>query len=1081
MNAHRTCSSCGVELPADAPSGLCVPCLLKGALPNTEPSKSAPAPKSTIVVSPDIPASEKSGDRIGRYKLLQEIGEGGMGTVWMAEQEEPVRRRVALKVIKLGMDTKQVIGRFEAERQALALMDHPNIAKVLDAGATDNGRPFFVMELVKGIPITKYCDDNKLGTEKRLELFMDVCRAIQHAHQKGIIHRDIKPSNILIANHDGRPVPKVIDFGIAKATTDQKLTDKTVFTAFEQFIGTPAYMSPEQAEMNALDVDTRTDIYSLGVLLYELLTGKTPFDAKELISAGLEGMRKMIREREPARPSTRISSLSNVEQSTVATQRESEPPKLLQLVRGDLDWVAMKCLEKDRTRRYETANGLAADIERHLKNEPVVACPPSNIYRFQKFVRRNRLAFAATAAVALALLAGIAASTWQAIRATSAHRLASQQRDRAESEAQRADLNARNEQAQRERAEQANHHAKKALSMALVVEGERLAEEDMSGKALACFARAARLNPSNHVAATRIVSLLTQRNFPLPLVKRTEGFDSQAEPKKRHNFFYQNSIVGSSALHLKGKQLFDRKSNQQVSQVEFEGTLHRQPVFSSDGERMAILTSANKIEVFFTRTGATVIPPIPAVHTGSAQFVLFTPDGENLLVGGSSSALVEVWNLESGRLITKLQHQATVWATATSADGRLLVTGVRSGDARVWNLASGKQISEPCRGPTDVLEAELSFNGECLVTKHRSYFAQGEVEDRFWDVRPGGAIPITLWHASPITRAIFSPDGKLVATVQSNGIARVWDKWNGRMLAEMDLPSASITKLTFSPDSTLIALGGARKLGLRDVQKNQLKWTQTPHSGEFTAIFDRDGGRIISGGDDADQRVVITEAQSGRIIGEITNRFGAVMSLAIAPDNRHLAIGYRSYRVEIWDLDTMTRIGEPLTKDNGWIWHVVFSHNGEWLSSSSGGNAAQFWKVRQPVNQPLAAFRHGHGVNASIFSDDDRLLLTCASDRTARVWNCVTGTPVSEPLFHGRSPSTGSIHADTLYDLYKDAPRDGMIYAGNTSVLTASANGAVIWDISSSKPLCDLYSQENTISRTALGASQFLAGLWEAV
>jgi serine/threonine protein kinase len=277
---------------------------------------------------PSLPVTEKPGDRIGRYKLLQKLGEGGCGIVYMAEQEEPVKRRVALKVIKLGMDTREVIARFEAERQALALMDHANIAKVLDGGATSTGRPFFVMELVHGIPITRYCDDNRLDTTKRLELFILVCHAIQHAHQKGIIHRDIKPSNILVADHDGTPVPKVIDFGIAKATAGQTLTNKTLFTAFEQFIGTPAYMSPEQAKLSGLDIDTRSDIYSLGVLLYELLTGKTPFDAKRLIQSGLDEIRRIIREEDPPRPSTRLSTLAAEEQTAVARQRQTDPPKL---------------------------------------------------------------------------------------------------------------------------------------------------------------------------------------------------------------------------------------------------------------------------------------------------------------------------------------------------------------------------------------------------------------------------------------------------------------------------------------------------------------------------------------------------------------------------------------------------------------------------------------------------------------------------------------------------------------------------------------------------------------------------------
>jgi eukaryotic-like serine/threonine-protein kinase len=374
----------------------------------------------TPAVQPFSAASDKPGDRIAEYKILQQIGEGGCGVVYMAEQEEPVRRRVALKVIKPGMDSKQVIARFEAERQALAMMDHVNIAKVLDAGTTDAGRPYFVMELVRGIRITEYCDQNNLSTAQRLALFLLVCKAIQHAHQKGIIHRDIKPSNILVTLHDGVPVPKVIDFGIAKAI-EQRLTDKTVFTALNQFIGTPAYMSPEQAEMSGLDIDTRSDIYSLGVLLYELLTGKPPFEAKDLAGAGLDEMRRIIRERDPILPSSRISTLEAAEQTTVARCRQVEAPKLIHLVRGDLDWIVMKCLEKDRSRRYETTNGLAMDIRRHLANEPVVARPASVAYRFRKMVRRNKVAVAAVSAVVAALLIGLCLAAWQFIDKSKAY------------------------------------------------------------------------------------------------------------------------------------------------------------------------------------------------------------------------------------------------------------------------------------------------------------------------------------------------------------------------------------------------------------------------------------------------------------------------------------------------------------------------------------------------------------------------------------------------------------------------------------------------------------------------------------
>ncbi len=411
---------------------------------------------------------------IGPFKLIEQIGEGGMGSVWMAQQSKPVTRLVAVKLIKAGMDSRQVIARFEAERQALALMDHPNIARVLDGGTTGGGRPYFVMDLVKGVPITRYCDDHHLTPRQRLELFIPLCQAVQHAHQKGIIHRDLKPSNVLVALYDGKPVPKIIDFGVAKAA-GQQLTDRTLVTGFGAIVGTLEYMSPEQAEINQLDIDTRSDIYSLGVLLYELLTGGPPFSRKELTQAGMLEMLRVIREQEPSKPSTKLSTADGL--PALAANRGTEPAKLTKLVRGELDWIVLKALEKDRNRRYETANGFAMDVERYLADETVQACPPSAAYRLRKFLRRHKRPVLAGLLILLSLVAGVVGTTYGLFRAEQQRKVVEKQRNELAQRNQALQAAREQERLQSERARQAIETVTSEASVDLLMREKELRPE----------------------------------------------------------------------------------------------------------------------------------------------------------------------------------------------------------------------------------------------------------------------------------------------------------------------------------------------------------------------------------------------------------------------------------------------------------------------------------------------------------------------------------------------------------------------------------------------------------------------------
>ena len=908
-------------------------------------------------------------EQIGPYKLREKIGEGGFGTVWVADQERPVKRRVALKVIKPGMDTKAVIARFEQERQALAMMDHPNIAKVLEAGVTPSGRPFFVMELIRGVEITKYCDNEQLSTAERIDLFIKVCQAVQHAHQKGIVHRDLKPSNILVTVNDGLAEPKIIDFGVAKATHG-RLTDQTVYTQFQQMIGTPLYMSPEQAELTSLDIDTRSDIYSLGVLLYELLTGHTPIEHGTLARAGLNEVRRIICEVEPPRPSMRVKTFNDQELTTAAKRRSMDAAKLPGTLRDDLDWIVMKCLEKDRKRRYDSASGLALDLQRHLGNEPVIACPPTKGYLLGKLIRRNKLVFAAGIAVFTALVGGVTIASWQAIRAQRAITAAEAAKKDALEQADIARNANRTAQQEAEGRkilllEASNLRNQAGLSRLI----DAKAGDGRTPEGLAYLSSALAYNSANTAAQATALFTLTRQGSAIgprwpsctlpsavPICLSDDGLTLAtveiSEAKK--------TIPAKSTLYLTALRegLMKRKFAEVTGQVT---RLNFRPGHAI----IAMETDSKSVLMWSIERAAPTSDKIEPPH-GISEFE-FCPNGRWCVTGYGDTA--QIWDAQTGMPVSPiLKHGKQVTTIRFSNDGRWLLTGaLLENAARIWQVPTGEQVGQPIllRGHMD--SVEFSPDSQTVVSAER----RGAIQ--FWNIetrqpsaskiqhnmfvsplkfrkdgrwmvsvcRDSTALlvnignldlpPTKLQHDGEVKDADFSPDGQWVATGSQDGTVRIWEAGTGKQICEPLPHPAGVQEVRFTPSGNWIVTRG---------NDNILR--------VWSCVTPAANGRLVSAGIDRNLLKTLTETSEGATLpppmisgiermiardassGLATSPLMIDGSIKVSPDRKTLvaANGSRtppSGSGRIWRVADWKMLGVAVCPETVWPLRSVFS------------------------------------------------------------------------------------------------------------------------------------------------------------
>jgi WD40 repeat protein/serine/threonine protein kinase len=949
----------------------------------------------------DDPRDATPGTDIGgRYKLLEKIGEGGMGEVWVAKQTTPVKRKVALKLVKAGMDSRAVLARFQQERQALAMMDHPNIARVLDAGMTSQDQPFFVMELVNGLALTKYCDEARLTPRERLELFIPICQAIQHAHQKGIVHRDLKPANILITLIDGKPVPKVIDFGVAKATAG-KLTDETLSTGFGAVVGTLEYMSPEQAGFSNTDIDTRADIYSLGVILYELLTGLRPIDAGRLKRAAFAEMMRILQEEEPSTPSTRLSTDKSL--PSLAALRQTEPKKLMSLLRGELDWVIMKCLEKSRDRRYETAGALSRDIQRYLKDEPVEARPASLAYRLGKFLKRHRASTVAASFVLSSLVAGFILATYGLVRARAEKVRADKARLEAVSQERLAVVNERKAAQNARRADDNAREAKLQLAEGLISQADALSLANRFVEAHRLYTdaydRLAALNEPLTAARAGLWSSYQQSTFPLLNVAAADVFGVAIPPDGR------TAVTGG----WNTVTLWDLKTGRESR--SFMGDTHQivsiaiapdgQTALTAGGEKGNELTLWDLVDGKEIRRISD--------HEFGLRSVAFTPDGRSALTGSldkplNPTALVKRWDLASGELLRTFTNAEAVTSIAIAPDGQTALLGCEHGTLKLLDVASGKELCT-FTGHTDRVDSVV------IASDGKTAFSGSQdLTFKQWNLASGELLHSFAGRSGMTSGLAIAPDGR--TALSSDGSAlKLWDITGDRDVRPITGQDTGIICAAIAPDGRTALCGSTHdsQMKLWDLSSGRELRTFADHAGfvNQNSVAFAPGGRTALTAN-ADKSLKVWDLTSGEVVRNFTGHTDYVTCLAIAPDGRTALSGSMDTTVKLWDLAS----GNCLHTFSGHaaqVNSVAFTPDGKTALSGSWDGTLKQWEIAS--GRGLRSFvAHNGGVTCIAIAADGQSVLTGGTDGAGimlKLWDLSSGKLIRP--FRGHTAQVWSV------------------------------------------------------------------------